>query len=1066
MFLILLLVALMVPLAASAQQSSGNDEASSAEEWPVIADADPTSDTDTFCQTVLGFEVVSVDLYSVALRWTYNLTNGVNHNGVFITLHDVTDDTLARNDQTLFVEGDYCFFTNLVPGRAYTATAVTVCYGDTSQPAVVSFHTPVCGTVIDGTAFLTYTPMYAAQPYSYHQMVYPSSQVPDSIIEGLSFKIRSGSGTMRARIYMANISGTTLYPTVFVPSDSLQLVADSVLVPLAPGWVSIPFDHPFLSDGRNLLIAVHNITGSSNTCTWLGNTQNNVSLYTFAGMTDTTDIADITFMTPTGFLPAVKFHSDCSGITCLPPNAMLTSIGSTQAHVAWAPGVFQSGWTAEYREANTSEWTAFEIADTGFTFTGLTPDTPYDLRIGALCSSDTLYTSFSIHTVCDPIDVLPWIEDFDSYPTTGIITYITTGDIPCWRFNAPDDRFYLYPHPTGTGRCLCYGNTDADPGFLVLPQFDFYLPSLSLSFWTQCPGFNNSLGVGYLVDPLMESSYVEVARLDCSGGTWNTPWEFHEVTFPDAATGRIALRYYGRYGQLYIDDICVRQASPCAHPEISVDSLGATAVRLRLSDSDSVHRYRVRYSSGTTLIDSFDVSDTLCLLSGLTPGVDYTVEAATLCPGGSLSTPVTTPVTPCGIIEVPYFCDFETSAGPVGYPLPPCWSRTNAFGSSIDNGPNAYDGSGCLRFDGGNERVFLPWVDTTLVDLSQMKLSFYVRKPDNATYNFFSVCATNGTSHFSPFYPLNTIMLFGGNYQYCEIPLDTYRSYMGSYLFFFEWNSGLLIDNLTLDTLTSCTVPALSGIMLSGDSLILEWLSSAPNFNVHYRFSGSSAYSTAPVASASGNRHSLILTGILPDTVYHVYIEALCSDGTTQNSTVATISTYNPYGGETYYKVTATSDNPAMGSASCFPSGTLPEGTLVVATAIPNEGYRFVHWSSSDIILSTDNPYSFRLASSVELVAHFDSIDSGNQSITPTDAQHGPLVLFPNPAHSSVTLTGLDGMDLLTVVDVNGRTVGSHVLSPSGTQTFTLDISALAPGAYFVRLTGERTVAIRKLIVK
>ena len=34
------------------------------------------------------------------------------------------------------------------------------------------------------------------------------------------------------------------------------------------------------------------------------------------------------------------------------------------------------------------------------------------------------------------------------------------------------------------------------------------------------------------------------------------------------------------------------------------------------------------------------------------------------------------------------------------------------------------------------------------------------------------------------------------------------------------------------------------------------------------------------------------------------------------------------------------------------------------------------------------------------------------------------------------------------------------------TQTFTLDISALAPGAYFVRLTGERTVAIRKLIVK
>ena len=48
------------------------------------------------------------------------------------------------------------------------------------------------------------------------------------------------------------------------------------------------------------------------------------------------------------------------------------------------------------------------------------------------------------------------------------------------------------------------------------------------------------------------------------------------------------------------------------------------------------------------------------------------------------------------------------------------------------------------------------------------------------------------------------------------------------------------------------------------------------------------------------------------------------------------------------------------------------------------------------------------------------------------------------------------------MVDMNGRTVYSE----RANETLTIDLSGYAQGAYFVRISGEQTMAIRKLIVK
>ena len=75
------------------------------------------------------------------------------------------------------------------------------------------------------------------------------------------------------------------------------------------------------------------------------------------------------------------------------------------------------------------------------------------------------------------------------------------------------------------------------------------------------------------------------------------------------------------------------------------------------------------------------------------------------------------------------------------------------------------------------------------------------------------------------------------------------------------------------------------------------------------------------------------------------------------------------------------------------------------------------------------------------------------------DVESSNIALYPNPARTTVTISGLESGSTVTVVDLNGRVVLTSTDA-------TLDVSDLAQGAYFVRIVGERQNAIRKLIVK
>jgi hypothetical protein len=78
------------------------------------------------------------------------------------------------------------------------------------------------------------------------------------------------------------------------------------------------------------------------------------------------------------------------------------------------------------------------------------------------------------------------------------------------------------------------------------------------------------------------------------------------------------------------------------------------------------------------------------------------------------------------------------------------------------------------------------------------------------------------------------------------------------------------------------------------------------------------------------------------------------------------------------------------------------------------------------------------------------------------------LSIYPNPTTNATTisLSGVNGDVSIVIVDMNGRIVKSDTMSCEGDCTKHMEVSGLAQGAYFVRVSGDGVSQVRKLVVK
>ena len=153
------------------------------------------------------------------------------------------------------------------------------------------------------------------------------------------------------------------------------------------------------------------------------------------------------------------------------------------------------------------------------------------------------------------------------------------------------------------------------------------------------------------------------------------------------------------------------------------------------------------------------------------------------------------------------------------------------------------------------------------------------------------------------------------------------------------------------------------------------------------------------------------------------------------------------------YTIDVFSANPQMGTVTG--GGRYEAGSTATITATALEGYHFASWNDG----VTVNPRTVVVTADSTFIASFaENTPNGIAEVTADG-----LNLMPNPAATTVTLTGVEAGSTVTLVDVNGRVSG--LWKTEGSE-LTINVSDMAKGVYFVRVATGADLAVRKLIVK
>ncbi len=280
------------------------------------------------------------------------------------------------------------------------------------------------------------------------------------------------------------------------------------------------------------------------------------------------------------------------------------------------------------------------------------------------------------------------------------------------------------------------------------------------------------------------------------------------------------------------------------------------------------------------------------------------------------------------------------------------------------------------------------------------------------------------------------------------------------------------VGNFNTDSLPCSEPTGLTVVNTTYNSAELSWTSTgnATNWVVSITAAGETRYDTV-----STNPYTI--TGLYADQEHTVMVMALCGGGVVQSGWSEPLSfttdVCTPVSGVTVTDTTATSVkvnwnavNGSMGYKLYYGAPGFYEEEAATAEVGAT--------TTSYVIngLNPETPYEVYVLNrcTETLYSNVTADDrvpfttlSSSEGIY--DVESGTLTLYPNPASEkvTVTVTGFEGTVEVEIVDMNGRRVAGYTTMDS---ELTINVSDLAQGAYFVRVTGDTHTAVRKLIVK
>jgi hypothetical protein len=389
--------------------------------------------------------------------------------------------------------------------------------------------------------------------------------------------------------------------------------------------------------------------------------------------------------------------------TCpTPTSAVTTNVTTTSAIVNWTENGSATQWDIEYGPTGFTHGNGIIVNTTNKpdTLTGLNSGTTYQWYVRARCGandSSTWLGPINFTTNCAPVSTLPWLESFESLPTTG------NGNVPVCMSEIGDwysaNTSLTRNRQAHTGTHYIYTNYSADD-WLISPAFNlnagtsydfsFYYITDGLSGWTTV---ETKIGNYQNKDSLTTTVGTPVS------GPNNTTWIKYTATFTPSTTGLyyVGIHVVANSSPWYItfDDLSLEVSPTCPAPTaLTVSGTTSTSAIVGWTETGSATQWDIEYgptgfTHGTgTKINTNSNPDTL---TNLNPGTAYEWYVRAKCSAtdsSSWSGPSSFTTDCVPVTSLPWNEDFESLTTTGTGIVPVCMAETGDWGSA--NTPMSY----------------------------------------------------------------------------------------------------------------------------------------------------------------------------------------------------------------------------------------------------------------------------------------------------------------------------------------------------------------------------------------
>ena len=623
-------------------------------------------------------------------------------------------------------------------------------------------------------------------------------------------------------------------------------------------------------------------------------------------------------------------------------NLVAQTIASTAATIKWGSPVPSGNFILQVKPANDS-WTSasvetYQLTDTFYQYTGLTPTTSYSARVALDCGGGDVsaWKEMTFTTSCSEIDTLPYFCDFETVEGSGSYPLPS-----CWT-KGPQHANYPYRN---TGANAYLGN-----GFLYfytanmasLPPVDrsaINLNTTQVSFYARGAGF--VLQVGMMTNPNDANTFVQIGNditLTSNYAKYEIPLGTYTGTGAYVAFRNIANNY------IYVDNVSLEEVPACARPVfLSItDSLTTqNSLQLTWTEAGTATEWMVEYGPAGFIPGNGTVESTTVPyvdVTNLSASSTYDFYVRSYCASGEMSeySNKCSGTTLCGLISsLPFSENFDSYAGATSVSatsvLPNCWNNhTTGNYSGYAGYPYMYNysthslsGNNSLYFSsyktsattyGGDEYVILPPIDTVLYPMNTLQLEFSARKraenTSGQTSNYYQFILYVGVwSDNNTFTPVDTIEIASLDdiaYRSYIVPFSNFTGYgnrialmaptppqvtvTGSSYGTYYYNAGH-VDDIMISVIPSCPKPfAMTAYNELPYSVTVDWTPMGDETEWEIV--------AVPVGSNPDNgimqqafEHPFTYTGLTPSTSYDIYVRANCGNEYSPWSMKQTVTT-------------------------------------------------------------------------------------------------------------------------------------------------------------------------------